>query len=139
MSLFFRSYPFLIPIVVWGIAQIVKLSIRLYDTTFDRRFLWSGGGLPSLHASFVSSLSTMVLILEGGSTILFAVTLVFSIIVLYDAMHIRFEAGKHAQYINKLTKHGKEDALNEYLGHTPFEVLIGCLLGVGFTLLFLFL
>lgn len=65
-------------------------------------------------------------------------SLVFSLIVMYDAAGIRRAAGKHAGLINTLldkfaTKIGEkihDEKLKELLGHTPFEVLIGAALGI---------
>jgi len=57
---------------------------------------------------------------------------------MYDAAGIRRAAGKQAGVLNKIVErlaHKIEEkihdeTLKELLGHTPFEVLIGALLGV---------
>lgn len=54
----------------------------------------------------------------------FLMCLVFSIIIIYDAMNVRYQAGLHAKAINELTPNdGKE--LDEILGHTPIEAIAG--------------
>jgi hypothetical protein len=101
-----------------------------------RRFVETGG-MPSAHAASVSTLSTMVGLHEGFRSSIFGVTLFFSLIVMYDAAGLRRAAGRHAVVLNRLIdehfKNPEEGAhkLMELLGHTPFEVLVGALLGVG--------
>lgn len=105
-----------------------------------RRFVETGG-MPSSHAASVSSLSTMVGLNEGFRSTLFGVTLFFSLIVMYDAAGLRRAAGRHAMVLNRLIdehfKNPEQGAqkLMELLGHTPFEVLVGALLGVGSAIL----
>ncbi len=109
-----------------------------------RRFVETGG-MPSSHAASVSSLTTMVALRDGFGSSLFAVTLFFSLIVMYDAAGLRRAAGRHAVVLNRLIddhfKNPEEGAhkLMELLGHTPFEVLIGALLGVGSAMLWVWI
>jgi acid phosphatase family membrane protein YuiD len=97
--------------------------------------------MPSSHAASVSTLSTMVGMHEGFRSSVFGVTLFFSLIVMYDAAGLRRAAGRHAAVLNRLIdehfKNPEQGAqkLMELLGHTPFEVLVGALLGVGTALL----
>jgi hypothetical protein len=97
--------------------------------------------MPSSHAASVSTLSTMVGLNEGFRSTLFGVTLFFSLIVMYDAAGLRRAAGRHAMVLNRLIdehfKNPEEGAqkLMELLGHTPFEVLVGALLGAGSAIL----
>ena len=96
--------------------------------------------MPSAHAASVSTLTTLVGLQEGFRSTLFGVTLFFSLIVMYDAAGLRRAAGRHAMLLNRLieehfkTEQGAQK-LMELLGHTPFEVLIGALLGVGSAML----
>jgi len=79
----------------------------------------------------------MVGLHEGFRSSLFGVTLFFSLIVMYDAAGLRRAAGRHAAVLNRLIdEHFKNpekgaQRLMELLGHTPLEVLVGALLGVG--------
>ena len=92
--------------------------------------------MPSSHAASVSALTTAVGMQEGFRTALFGVTLFFSLIVMYDAAGLRRAAGRQAAILNRLIdehfKHPEAGAqrLMELLGHTPLEVLVGCILGV---------
>jgi acid phosphatase family membrane protein YuiD len=109
-----------------------------------RRFVETGG-MPSSHAASVSTLSTLVGLNEGFRSSMFGVTLFFSLIVMYDAAGLRRAAGRHAAVLNRLIdehfKNPEEGAhkLMELLGHTPFEVLVGALLGVGSAILWVWM
>jgi acid phosphatase family membrane protein YuiD len=78
----------------------------------------------------------------GFDSILFAVAFAFSLLVAYDAMNLRYEAGQHAHYINDmrfelqsvLQKSAKRP-LKERIGHTPLEVFGGMLFGSLLTFL----
>ena len=62
----------------------------------------------------------------GVTSILFALSLFFSLIVIYDSMGIRYESGNQARVINKVVGTN----LKEKLGHNPLEVLAGVVLGI---------
>jgi uncharacterized protein len=105
-----------------------------------RRFVETGG-MPSSHAASVAALSTAVGLENGFRSLLFGVTLYFSLIVMYDAAGLRRAAGRQAAILNRLIDEhfrspGREtQKLMELLGHTPLEVLVGALLGVGSALI----
>ncbi|MEY4070959.1 MAG: hypothetical protein RL721_1573 [Candidatus Eisenbacteria bacterium] len=105
-----------------------------------RRFVETGG-MPSSHSASVAALSTAVGLWHGFHTVLFGVTLYFSLIVMYDAAGLRRAAGRQAAVLNRLIErhfqHTEADTqkLMELLGHTPFEVLIGAIVGVGYAFL----
>ena len=100
-----------------------------------RRFVETGG-MPSSHAASVAALSTSLGIQEGFRSPLFAASLYFSLVVMYDAAGLRRAAGRQAMVLNRLIdehfKHPEIGAqkLMELLGHTPLEVLVGAVLGV---------
>lgn len=137
MSGFFSHYPVFIPLFVLIIANLIKISLRLFDKNFDRRYLVTTGGMPSAHAATVSSMVYAAAAIEGVTSVVFAATSLFAAIVIFDATHIRFEAGKHASHINDLLRLDKKKALNVSLGHTGWQVFVGTLLGVGLAWLFL--
>lgn len=125
--------------IAWFIAQFYKLlSCVVIERRIDIRRMWGTGGMPSSHSSTVTSLAASVAIVEGEKSTLFAIALIFSGVVMYDAAGIRRAAGKQAGVLNKIVErlaHKIEEkihdeTLKELLGHTPFEVLIGALLGI---------
>ncbi len=118
-------------------VQSLKFLVNWIKTgKLDFRWFVRTGGMPSSHTATVFALSTMVGIKEGFSSTIFAVTLIFSLIVTYDATGVRRAAGKQASVINKIVqelqiehKVGRE-RLVELLGHTPLEVLVGAFIGI---------
>ena len=80
--------------------------------------------MPSAHSTFVIALATSMGIKHGPWSDEFMMCLVFSIIIIYDAMNVRYQAGLHAKALNELNTN-EEKTLNERLGHTPIEALIG--------------
>ena len=82
--------------------------------------------MPSVHSSLVSSLTTLIYLNYNISSVMFSITLIFSLIVIYDSMGIRYESGNQARVINKVVGTN----LKEKLGHNPLEVLAGVVLGI---------
>jgi acid phosphatase family membrane protein YuiD len=130
----------IIPFLTLIIGQLFKFiveSVRSKKLLWDRLFN-GNGGMPSSHTSFSFSLVACVLVKEGLTSTLFPVTLIFSMIIAYDAMGVRMEAGKQAKIINKITKDMKDNKypnLKEKLGHTEVEVVVGVIYGFLFGLL----
>ena len=126
----------LIPIISIIAAQILKTLIETISTKhFSLERLFNGaGGMPSTHTTAVISLTTLMYIDYGITSELFAICLIFSLIVMYDAMGIRYETGKQAEIINVLAKKAnlKESfvLLKEKIGHKPIEVLGGIIFGI---------
>ena len=127
------------------LAQFYKVFSPLFKGKKPEwaRFVQTGG-MPSSHASTVVSLATGVFLLKGSMSIEFAIAVVFAGIVLYDATGIRRQAGEHAKALNKLidsieNRYGIEiisQQFKEFLGHTPYEVLWGSILGIVVAILF---
>lgn len=118
----------IIPLFGVIISQIIKFimeSIKYKKLLFNR-LINGSGGFPSSHATLVSSL-TSLMYLNYGYSEYFVISLVFSLIILYDAIGVRYEVGKHARILNELNNSNKP--LKELIGHTLFEVLCGIILG----------
>ncbi len=126
-----------VAILSWFIAQFLKIVITLLqEHRLDLRKLWASGGMPSSHSSFVMALATSVGQLYGFDSVYFAIAMVLSFIVMYDAANVRLEAGKQAAVINQIIEVlenpnlNPEERLKEILGHTPIQVLAGGILGI---------
>lgn len=129
--------PFWIALAVGFLVQGYKgFAAVLRTGRWNLRRFVETGGMPSSHSASVAALSTAVGLWHGFATPLFAVTLYFSLIVMYDAAGLRRAAGRQAAVLNRLIErhfqHPEQETqkLMELLGHTPFEVLVGALLGV---------
>lgn len=130
---------FEIAFIAWFIAQFLKVIfdlIRYRHLDFSR--MVGAGGMPSSHTAFVTALTTSVGRVSGWDSPELAISLVFSLIIMYDAAGVRRAAGKQARILNQIMDHlqhgGKlnteKEKLKELLGHTPIEVLAGAVLGV---------
>lgn len=120
------------------VAQGLKFIISLIRTKQpDYVLLVSTGSMPSSHSAVVAALATVVFMLEGFSP-LFVVSFVFALIIIHDSFGVRYQAGKHAMLLNEMKNKlnmvddfsFEQKKLKESLGHKPFEVLVGVLLGI---------
>ena len=126
------------PVVAWLIAQVTKVVYRsVRQRRLNLRVLAEMGGMPSSHTSMVVALTTAVGRINGLGSATFAIALIFSFVVMYDAAGVRRAAGRQAAVLNRLVEdlvaqRGiQEDRLRELLGHTPVEVLVGAALGLA--------
>jgi len=119
------------------VAQSSKLLIKSNEIKLNWRSLSSYSGMPSSHAAFVVSLSTIVGLSQSFSSPLFAVCFIFSLLVIRDSLGVRRYLGQHGEIINNLVKDLKEDRmldevypkLLEKIGHTPAQIIVGGLIG----------
>jgi acid phosphatase family membrane protein YuiD len=124
-------------LLAWAIAQVLKVGwTSARERRLNLRVLAETGGMPSSHAAIVMGLTAAIGRLNGVSSATFAIALIFSIVVMYDAQGVRRAAGRQAAVLNRLVQDMvslrpfQEDRLRELLGHTPVEVLVGAALGV---------
>jgi uncharacterized protein len=128
-----------------GLAQGLKIPIHYYkEKEWRPELFFETGGMPSSHSAGVSSLTTYIALKQGLPTFDFALSLVYGLIVMYDAQGIRRQTGELTLKVNSLdeliTKVRKEEGvefkeksprkLKEMLGHKPEEVVGGALLGI---------
>jgi acid phosphatase family membrane protein YuiD len=128
----------LAPLVAWAIAQAAKVILTsMHQRKLNLRVLAETGGMPSSHAAIVMGMTTAVGKYAGVSSAAFAIALIFSFVVMYDAAGLRRAAGRQAAILNRLVEDlvhmrgMQEQRLRELLGHTPVEVVVGALLGIG--------
>ena len=133
-----------IPLASWFLVQMFKLIVEIFsarDRKINFRRIIGAGGMPSSHTACITSLATSIGVTEGFGSPLFALAAVFSFIVMYDAAGVRRAAGKQAAILNKIIESdGKninvQEKLVEFLGHTPFEVFVGVIVGISLGLFF---
>ena len=140
----FRNRPLMCAFAAWAAAQLIKFCIYwALEKKIDWRRAWGSGGMPSSHSAATLALAVGMGIENGFDSPVFAIALVLMTIVIYDAMGVRYETGKQGQIINKILEElfleGKpltDEKLKELVGHTPFEVIGGLLVGVVMLLVF---
>lgn len=133
----------------WAVAQVMKTIIY---ALVHREIRWErmvgDGGMPSGHSATVSAMAAASGIIYGFETFEFAVSCMLAIIVMHDAMGVRMETGKQGKVLNEMIeffrtegfveafkKNDKmyefwEASLKEFVGHTPLQVMAGCILGI---------
>lgn len=129
----------------WMLAQIVKTIIYLRVTKkFVPERLIGSGGMPSCHSAAVCAMTTALIINEGIGSYYTAIAGLLAIVVMYDATGVRRETGNQAKILNEMMEYFKmkgsnlsyDEKLKEFVGHTPFQVLIGAIIGIIFSLLY---
>lgn len=125
--------------VGWLVAQFIKTLIDIwYNKSFSPDRLWGSGGMPSSHSATVCALATSSAFKYGLGGYEFAVSFIFALVVMYDAMGVRRETGKQAKLLNMILDNNifSDDfehfgeKLKEFVGHTPLQVFMGAILGV---------
>ncbi|MFH1235415.1 MAG: divergent PAP2 family protein [Parcubacteria group bacterium] len=127
----------IVPIAAGLIVQAIKLLTDGIRGNFDFKHMWASyGGMPSSHAAFVAALATEVGLKEGIESTAFAIAAVFGILILRDALGLRTHIGRQGKALNALIRNYHPDAqdaippLEERIGHTPAQLIIGAMLGV---------
>lgn len=141
-------YPLVTALLSNILAQVLKTVVYYYRTgKWDFHWVIASGGFPSSHSSTVTALSLSIGIQEGFDSAIFAVTTIFSFIVMYDACHVRYYSGKNIELTQQLVKDLREmtglhfddpiyqEKLKNVLGHKFVEVLGGFVVGLAVPLI----
>ena len=125
------------------LAQLIKVLLNLFIFHhFIAERMWGAGGMPSSHSATVCAMVVATGRYCGISSSQFAIAAVLSIIVMYDAMGVRYETGEQAKLLNRMFSEWMDQGaasfpflggrkLKEMVGHTPIEVLTGAVLGIA--------
>lgn len=126
----------LVAALAWLLAQSTKRVLNLLG--YNKRVFRDGesalflsGGMPSGHSATVVALSMSIGLMEGFDTTTFAISGILAVIVMYDAMKVRYSSGVQGDTINSLIKEQKSHIAKVRVahGHTPLEVVVGALVG----------
>ena len=141
-------YPLVTALLSNILAQVLKTAVYYYRTgKWDFHWVIASGGFPSSHSSTVTALSLSIGIQEGFDSAIFAVTTIFSFIVMYDACHVRYYSGKNIELTQQLVKDLREmtglhfddpiyqEKLKNVLGHKFVEVIGGFVVGLAVPLI----
>jgi acid phosphatase family membrane protein YuiD len=141
-------YPLVTALLSNILAQVLKTVVYYYRTgKWDFHWVIASGGFPSSHSSTVTALSISIGIQEGFDSAIFAVTTIFSFIVMYDACHVRYYSGKNIELTQQLVKDLREmtglhfddpiyqEKLKNVLGHKFVEVIGGFVVGLAVPLI----
>ena len=124
------------------LAQLIKVLLNLFIFhRFIAERIWGAGGMPSSHSATVCAMVVATGRYCGVNSPIFAIAAMLSIIVMYDAMGVRYETGEQAKVLNKMLEQWIEVTeknnpflqnmhLKEMVGHTPPQVMAGFALGI---------
>ena len=133
----FQNKALIAGLIAWALAQVIKIPLDYLRTRqWNWALLFTTGGMPSSHSALVTSTTLAVGLYYGFDHPTFALGVVITMIVTYDAAGVRKQAGIHAQRINVIFEELlrghpiNEKDLRVVLGQTPLEVAGGILLGL---------
>jgi acid phosphatase family membrane protein YuiD len=133
----------ILPLISIFIAQLIKLLLKSDKQKFGFKNLLAYSGMPSGHSAMVVSLAAIIGLKIGFDSPLFAISTIFALIIIRDALGIRRYLGEHGKMLNVLVKDLSDDKvldekyprLLEKIGHTPAQVLAGSAIGLAVSLI----
>jgi len=102
------------------------------------RNLFKSGGMPSSHTAAVGAMTLLVGLREGFNSSFFALSAVFTVIVVHDAIKVRGTIGRIIRLLGKTIPPDileMEGGLPSTIGHTLAEVFVGLILGTAIAFL----
>ncbi len=127
------------PVCAWALAQLIKvLSGLIRERQIDLRYAVASGGMPSSHSATVSALATSIGMVEGIGSVAFGISVILAAIVMYDAAGVRQSVGRQSIILNRIIAELRdrrpiaelERDLRVFIGHTPFQVIVGAAMGI---------
>jgi acid phosphatase family membrane protein YuiD len=120
--------------IAWFVAQGLKYiisSIKNRSFTESLNQLYLSGNMPSAHSATVVALTIVIGATEGLNSAVFGLAVLFSAIVMYDAMMVRRSSGEQGKALIQLIEASKSKITRPRVakGHTPMEVLAGAIVG----------
>ena len=124
----------------WFITQFIKMLLELLTMgTIRVERLYGNGGMPSSHSATVCGLASSAAYCYGIGSFEFAISFIFAMVVMTDAMGVRRETGKQSRLLNMMMQEDfwnfddpdkLQMRLKELIGHTPMQVCCGAVLGI---------
>jgi uncharacterized protein len=128
--------------LAWAVAQVWKVALYyVRHRKINFRLFVGTGGMPSSHSAFVCSLATAIGIETGWNSPVFLLSVGMALVIMTDAAGVRRAAGQQAKILNEIvddmysSRPVPPEKLRELLGHTPTQVFVGALLGIGLAFL----
>lgn len=138
-------YALLAFVIAWLIAQILKVVIGLISGYRSAEpmnlasligYVSRSGGMPSGHTASLTAMVVCLGHISGYSSAAFVLGVGIWLIVIYDAIHVRYAVGVQGKALNKLLKEARMATLPVVEGHTVPQVIVGALIGaiIGFSM-----
>lgn len=139
MDRLLQNTPLLSAFAAFVVAQMLKPIIStLCGNGWKWRYLTTTGGMPSSHAAASASLTVSIGMTNGIDSAAFAICVFITLVIMNDAMNVRYETGKQAELLNRwseilsdLHKNGpfSPTSFKTMVGHSAIQVIAGALLG----------
>jgi acid phosphatase family membrane protein YuiD len=121
----------------WLVAQTGKLLgdlVSMKKMTFKQAIecFTRSGGMPSGHTASFTGLTVYFIIKNGIFANITVLALAMTIIVVYDAVNVRYAVGEQGKLLNVIAqdKNHKSKKLRIVEGHTIPQVCVGAVIGV---------
>jgi uncharacterized protein len=126
-----KDFNYLIaPILGWLVAQAIKFGLTLRKDGISWSDAVQSGGMPSSHSSFMVALTTLIGLEQGIKSVVFAISFSVTAIIVYDSFGVRRTVGEQCDAIDNLCdKNVTKPKIHISKGHTPAEVMFGCITG----------
>ena len=144
-----ENVPLISAALAFVTAQALKPVINaLCGNGWEWRYLKTTGGMPSSHSAAASALTVSVGMSEGVSSTAFAICVFIALVIMNDAMNVRYETGKQAELLNRWSEilaNMHEDgpfsptAFKTMIGHSAIQVIAGAILGAAIGALFTYM
>lgn len=125
-----------VPALAWAVAQVLKVATDSWRRRrFTVRSIGLSGGMPSSHTALTVCLTTLLGRRLGTGSPVFAAAAVLTVVVIYDATGVRRAAGQQGLILNRMIEDLRShlglryERVRDFLGHTPYEVVAGVVLG----------
>ncbi len=124
-------FPLIAAIMAMIASQIIKLTTMVVS---HKRLHWQSltrpGGMPSSHAALTTAIAMSMGLRHGFDSSFFFIGTVVAFVVIYDARGIRYAVGRHASVINHRLLPAMDPPLNEHVGHTIPQIIVGICIGI---------
>ncbi len=146
---FITNHMIIAPILAWALSQVLKtVTYLIVEKKFVFKRIISDGGMPSAHSATVITLAALSGWTQGFGSAIFAISVIFAIVIMRDAVGVRRESGVNASAIKQLAdktnsmmgdgeKLISTEKLKVLVGHTPLQVAAGCIIGVIVSVLYI--
>lgn len=135
MGLFLSPYV-LAAVLAWCAAQGLKYLIVAFKSRDQRSIkrLYLSGGMPSAHTSSAIGLLLVIGLKDGVGSGLFGLALLFTAVVMYDAVMVRRSSGEQGTALQGLFSQLKLKPIAQFRtakGHNGKEVIVGAIVGAA--------
>ena len=127
-------YPLIAAITAMLASQIIKILLTNFAKKSKSISITQAGGMPSSHSALISAAALSIGLNDGFNSSIFFVSVVLSLVVIYDARGIRHTVGNHAKLLNNKLALSEKTKLDEQVGHTLPEIIVG--IGIGLMIAF---